>query len=226
MGEFLGVFDANASSTVSAIATAVSAVATGVIALLTAFLWFENRSLRKAGIAPEIVAYLSPHSDGNGAINFVLANVGRGPAFDVRFELLYDEQDFKSHDVMLVNDKERMPMTVIPQDEKIYALFGISFELYGQIGGADIGPLKAFKVKLRYLDVLGKEIARERTIDIKQFAGLRGVLAKAAERRIADSTEKMEGHLATIAKRSNSFAAFVDITEFQDRYVKKAKGGK
>ncbi|MBZ9920949.1 MULTISPECIES: hypothetical protein [unclassified Mesorhizobium] len=225
MSEFLNLFSANTGTAISALATVISAAATVFIALLTAFLWFENRRLRKAGNAPELVAYLSPHSDGSGAINFVLANVGKGPAFDVTFELLYDELDFKNHDVMLVNDKDRMPMSVIPQDERIYSLFGISFQLYGQMDGTDIGPLKPFQVCLDYFDVLGKKSSRKRAIDIKQFAGIRGVLAKSAERKIADSMEKIEHHLSTVARQSVKFSAFVDITEFDDRYVKKAKGG-
>ena len=75
----------------------ITASATVAIAGLTFFLWYENRTLRKAGSSPELVAYLSPHPDGHGGIEFVLANVGRGPAFDVTFDLICDEEDFKAH---------------------------------------------------------------------------------------------------------------------------------
>lgn len=224
MNELIGLWDASASASISAIATAVSAIATAVIALLTAFLWFENRNLRKAGTAPEIVAYLSPHTDGNGAINFVLANVGRGPAFDVTFEFECDETDFKNHAVMLENDKDRVPMSVIPQDEKIYSLFGISFQLYGKIDDTVINPLKPFRVRLRYHDALGKRHFNDRVIDIKQFAGLRGVLSKSTGRNIADSLEKIEHHLSTVARQSKNFSAFVDITQLKDQYVRKVEG--
>ncbi|TIW46190.1 MAG: hypothetical protein E5V71_05045, partial [Mesorhizobium sp.] len=100
-------------------ANLIGAASTFAIALLTVFLWAENRRMRKAGAAPEVVAYLTPHPDGHGGIQFVLANVGRGPAYGLTFEFIYDEKDFASHAVMLVNDKERTPLTVLPQDEKL-----------------------------------------------------------------------------------------------------------
>ena len=87
-----------------------------------------------------------------------------------------------------------------------------------------MGPLKQFEIKICYLDYLGKKHTRKRTIDIKQFSGLRGVLAKSANRKAADSLEKIERHLGIIAGQSNRFSAFVDITEFKDQYIKVAKG--
>src|ERR1044071_331602 len=106
-------------------ANLVTAGATAVLAALTALLWFENRSLRKAGLAPEVVSYLARHPDGSGAIEFVLANVGRGPAFDVSFKFVANDEDFDAHDVALVNDSSRAPLGVLPQDEKMTALFGV-----------------------------------------------------------------------------------------------------
>lgn len=55
-------------------------------------------------MAPEVVAYLSPHIDGSSAIEFVLANGGRGPAFRVQFHLSYDKADLEAHHVHLLND--------------------------------------------------------------------------------------------------------------------------
>ena len=216
MDNFL--FDANSY------ASLITAIATAVLALLTAILWFENRSLRKAGSSPEVVAYLLPHPDGHGGIHFVLANVGKGPAVDVTFELEYDEDDFKAHRVMLLNDPQRRPVSVLPQDEKIRALIGVSFELYGKIDQNNIGPLMPFKVRTTFRDVFGRKKRRERELDIKQFAGLLGILEKSNERKISESLEKIEKQMASIAKQSSRFTAFVDITEIGDNYVQKAKG--
>lgn len=202
----------------------ISAIATVVIAALTAVLWFENRSLRKSGAAPEIVSYLLPHRDGNGAVQFVLANVGRGPAFNVSFELLNDEADFAAHDVMLINDPERMPISVLPQDETMSALLGISYHLYGKVDEKDIGPLKPFKVRMMFSDIFGRKHKSERTLDIRQFAGLRGVLEKSNDRKISEALEKIERHMAQVARQSSRFSAFVDTTEFKDECVRKAKG--
>jgi hypothetical protein len=205
-------------------ANLVTAAATAVLAILTGVLWIENRSLRKAGSAPEVVAYLLPHPDGHGGVHFVLANVGRGPAFNVTFDLDYDEDDFKAHRVMLLNDPQRSPISVLPQDEKIRALIGISFQLYGKIGPNDIGPLMPFKVRITFYNVVGRKINRKRVIDIRQFAGLHGVLEKSNERKISEALEKLEKQMTLIAKQSSRFSAFVDITKIGDARMQKSKG--
>lgn len=209
---------------INSYANLITAAATAVLAVLTGVLWHENRSLRKAGSSPEVVAYLLPHPDGHGGVHLVLANVGRGPAFNVTFDLDYDEDDFESHRVILLNDPERRPISALPQDEKIRSLIGISFQLYGKIDQNDIGPLKPFKVITTFYDIFGRKMIRERVLDIKQFAGLAGILDKSNERKISESLEKVEKHLASIAKQSSRFSAFVDVTEIGDARLKKAKG--
>lgn len=209
---------------VNSYANLITAAATAVLAVLTGILWHENRSLRKAGSSPEVVAYLLPHPDGHGGVHFVLANVGKGPAFNVTFDLDYDEGDFELHRTMLINDPERQPISVLPQDEKIRSLIGISFQLYGKIDQNDIGPLKPFKVVTTFYDIFGKKMIRERVLDIRQFAGLAGVLEKSNERKISESLEKAEKHLASIAKQSSRFSALVDVTKIGDAHLQKAKG--
>jgi hypothetical protein len=202
----------------------ITAAATVALAALTWFLLFENRGLRKAGSAPQVVAYLLPHPDGNGAVELVLANVGKGPAFNITFVLSCDEGDFDAHDVLLRNDADRMPLTVLPQDEKLKSLFGIGFKLFGLMDGQKIAPLKPFNVSIEYHDALGRKTKTERTIDIKQFAGLKGLIAKSNEHKVAQSLEKIEQHLGTIARQSARFNAFVDVTQLSDQYVQKTKG--
>lgn len=209
---------------INSYANLITAAATAVLAVLTGVLWHENRSLRKAGASPEVVAYLLPHPDGHGGVHFVLANVGRGPAFNVTFDLDYDEEDFESHRVMLINDPQRSPISVLPQEEKIRSLIGISFQLYGIIDQNDIGPLKPFNVTTTFYDVFGRKMIRERVLDIRQFAGLAGVLEKSNERKISEALEKVEKHLASIAKQSSRFSAFVDVTEIGDARLQKTKG--
>lgn len=202
----------------------LSAIAAFVVAALTAFLLLENRRLRKAGNAPELVAYLAPHPDGHGGVNFILANVGTGPAFDVKFKLIGDEADLVGHDVMLRNDAERSAIGVIPQNERIVVLFGISFVLYGGESADVKQPLLPFDVEISFKDIAGKGRTSKSRIDIKQFAGLRGVLAKPPIVSAADTLKQIERHLGTIAHQSARFNAFVDITDFGSEFLQKAKG--
>lgn len=202
----------------------VTAGSTLAVALLTAFLWMENRRLRNAGSSPLVVAYLSSHTDGNGAVEFVLSNVGHGPAFQLNFTFECDESDFKSHKVLLINDAERMSTNVLPQGESIRALFGIGFELYGNLGDTKLQPLKPFRVRVTYKNSSGKIHSDNRTIDIRQFAGLRGVVAKSNPAKMAQTLEKIEGHLSVISRQAGRFSAFVDVTELRDEVVRKKKG--
>lgn len=204
--------------------SAVTAASTLVLAIITVLLWIENRSLRKAGTTPQVVAYLEPHIDGTGAIEFVLSNVGKGPAFDVTFDLDCDEADFEAHKVYLTNDRERTPMSVLPQDSKVRSLFGVSFVLYGKVGEKSIEPLKPFKVCIEYKDIFGRRRKTERRIDIRQFAGLHGILAKSNEAKAAKSLENIERHIGTIARQTGNFSAFVDVSEVCDQYVKVTPG--
>lgn len=202
----------------------MSGISTLAIAILTAFLWFENRALRKAGSSPEVVAYILPHPEGSGAVEFILANVGRGPAFDVVFQFNCDEDDFLAHKVLLENDKDRMPLSVIPQGEKVKSLFGTGFELYGKMSHQDIGPLKRFEVHITYKDALGRTHRGKRIIDIKQFSGLHGILAKSPSAKAAETLDKMEKHLQVISRQVGHYVPLVDVTEIADQRRRKKKG--
>jgi hypothetical protein len=90
------VFWLNANpNAVSGLASAVSAIATVVLAMTTiVYAWHtwqlakENRLLRRAGTDPQVVAYATLNPRVFGAIDFVIANIGKGPAQNVSFEIL------------------------------------------------------------------------------------------------------------------------------------------
>ena len=215
MNEVLVELNANANL--------LTAIATGVLAILTVGLLAENRYLRKAGSSPAVVTYLRPHPDGHGGIQFVIENVGRGPAFDVDMKFECDEADFEGHKVLLTNDATRRPLTVLPQEEKIVALFGISFELYGGGGSSMPKPLKPFSTNLQYTDIFGRKHTQKFRLDIRQFAGLRGIFDKPNDRKAAQSLEKIEKHLAKLVRDNQQPTAFVDTTGVSDDHVQKAK---
>lgn len=162
------------------------------------------------------MALVQTCSDGSGAVEFILANVGRGPAFDVKFIFECDEIDFKSHNVYLRNDPERMPISVLPQGDKVKALFGIGFHLYCGVNNKNIGPLKPFVVRIEYLNTFGIKHYKEMTIDIRQFAGMRGIIRKSEERQIVEYLKKIEKNISIIARESSKFASFVNIAKFDD----------
>lgn len=179
------------ANAVTAFSAAVTALATGALAILTWILAQENRKLRKAGTEPKVVAYLATHPIGDNAINFVLANIGQGPALDVRFELIYDEEDFRSHGARLHNNQERTAISALPQGEKFTAWFGMGHELAGA-GDQNKDWLKPFAVTILYKDLEGKGRRETQSLDLSQFKGINWISATAPEYRIAAAIEKIE----------------------------------
>ncbi|MCA0890310.1 hypothetical protein [Qipengyuania flava] len=211
-----------------ATAAVVSAIATATIAVLTYLLICENRKLRKAGKEPQVIAYLVPHVDGNGAVNIVFANVGMGLAKDVVFRIDCDHEDFNSHHVLMPTRNSAAPINTLPAGEKIVAIFGIGFELFGKVGKDQIGPLKPFSVKIDFSDIDGERASTSTTIDIRQFEGLPGMMNKPALREIQEALESMDKRFEVLAKASRKFIQFVDVTTLDDkvRQVQKGDGRK
>lgn len=206
-------------------AAGVTALATIAIAVLTFVLARENKMLREAGMEPKVAAYLIPHPDGNGGVNFVLANIGQGPAINVKFSLEYDEADFNSHNALLHNDADRTALTVLPQGEKISSLFGIGYVLFGEKEKDGSGaPLKPFTVRITYSDLKGHIRTSQHEIDIRQFRGLAGIANKPTDREIADSMKKIETHLGAISKQVGPFIDLIDATALNNSFRQKLKG--
>ena len=82
--------------------------------------------MREAGTEPEVVAYLNLDPHRANCVNFVLANVGQGPARDVGFTFQAAEGDFENHSVRMRNSSDRTLTTMLPQGERIEPTFPIS----------------------------------------------------------------------------------------------------
>jgi hypothetical protein len=152
------------ASLTTALSTVVLTATTMVYAWLTAILAKENRLLRKAGTEPQIVAYLSPHPGITGPLQFILANVGQGPAFEVRFRVVSGGEEFQKRQAQLPQPK--VPLTVIPQGGRYETLFGMAWDLLGE------PRLQPFVVEVRYRDLKKREHLASYSLDVQQFEGL------------------------------------------------------
>lgn len=209
---------------ITAYATALTAIATMVLAALTYLLALENKRLRKASTIPRVVPYLSAHADGNGAVNFVLHNVGLGPALNVSFRLINDAADFEAHDTSLRNDPERTATSLLPQGGTLSALFGVGYVLFG--AGSNKQPkLKPFQVEVSYASLDGKTTTTVHTLDISQFSGLAGIVAKPTLVRVSESLEKIDRHLATMAGQTAAITQLADDTRLSDTHRRIRKAG-
>lgn len=202
----------------------ITAIATIAIAWLTKTLARENRILRQAGTEPEVIAYLIPHPNGHGGINFVIENVGMGLAKDISFTFEHDEEDFKNHKVLLTNDENRLSFSFLPAKEKIVCLFGVSFELAGsQCNGK---WLKPFSVKIEFFDINNKKHNKTCQINFAQYKGLNGILDVPPIVTLSKSLEKIEKHLGAISQKTQAALNLIDKTNVENFTRQKAKGGK
>ncbi len=169
---------------ITALATAVIA-ATGIATVwLTATLARENRLLHKAGTEPDVVAYLIPDQRYKTMLNFVVANIGRGPARNVTFIFDADPADFAAHDVQFAANQSRAAIAILPQDERISAFFGAGPDLFKD------PRLQPFKVKVEFEDLRQKRRSKTFDLDVSQFDRLI-TLGQPAEHEMAEALKKM-----------------------------------
>lgn len=177
---------------ITALATVVIALVTTATTFLTRAMIRENKLLRKAGTEPEVIAYLMADRRFKTDVNFVLANVGQGPARDVQFTFEANEEDFAIHEVRLSNKAERTAISMLPQGERVEAFFGVGHCLYKE------PRLKPFKVSIRYKDIKGNSRNGDFELDVSQFDGLI-TLGNPAEHEVAEALKGIEKHLGQFA---------------------------
>ena len=171
-----------------AIPTIVIAMSTLITVILTWMLARENRLLRKAGTEPEVVAYLTIHPLYQTFLNFVLANVGRGPARNVRFEFDVGEKVLDANEIRLKNSITRKPISFLPQGESISVYFGDGRRAVSE------PMLPPFDVLLKYEDLKGKQHRKTCRLDVAQFDGF-GRLGNPPEQDMAKALGNIEKHL-------------------------------
>ena len=175
---------------ISTIAIAISAVIT---VSLTWRLTRDNRNLAKAGAEPEVVAYLGsdpfqPYT------NFVIANVGRGPAKNVEFEFDLEESHYNR--IVLKNEPDRKPHGFLLQGERREIPFG-DRRLFGDGEDREKNALRPFQVAVKWKNLRGKEFDATYILDVRQFLGIPPTSSLFDPlSKIANSLTKIEKSLA------------------------------
>lgn len=177
------------SQAITVLSTAIIAISAVTTAALTWRLIRDNRNLQRVGTDPEVVAYLvgDPFQP---LTNFVLANVGRGPAKNVQFE--FDLQDPHFKGILLRNDPNRRPFGFLLQGEKREMLFG-DHRMYGRGEYRDRETLPPFQVVVRWNNLRGRKFEATYTLDVRQFFGIPPTASLYSPlSKIADSLAKIE----------------------------------
>ncbi len=202
---------------VIALATVVTAITSFVIAVTTiVYAWhtrnlaIENTRLRKAGTDPQVVAYATIDPLVFSAINFVIANIGKGPARNVRFEIIAGGADFESKQVRMPH--AAVTFKFLPQDDKISQFMGMGWSL--------IEPpvLAPFEVDLSYESIDGEKYSDRFSIDISQFNGLVR-LGEPPDEQIAKAVKE----IAEEVKRWRSSRLPVEVITTRERQKRDAE---
>ena len=175
------------------LATIVSGFATLAIALLTLFLLRENKLLRKAGSDPNLVAYFEMHPDGTGGLNITIINIGSGPAKNVYFQFIDDQEEFKNYEILFDCSIRRGPYIIIPQGEKLSMLFAVGYELFKPKNSDERRAMKPFRVKVEWESIdCRKKRQAEFLLDVSVYKDLPGLINKPYLLQISHSINGMK----------------------------------
>ena len=180
---------------VTVAATIVIALAAVTSAWITWRLSQDNRALRQAGTEPSIVAYLRM-GPRHGLPEFVVANVGEGPALNVTIKFVVEAAEFARKDVEQQANIDQAIATVLPQGEK-HVRFFAGLEVFGD------SPLKPFEVSVRSENLRGTVMEDSFQLDVSHFMGY-ATIRTMTEHDIAKTLESMHreiGHMTTGFRR-------------------------
>jgi hypothetical protein len=144
----------------------------------------ENRLLRRAGTDPEVVVYLVSAARYLHVINMVIANVGKGPARNLRMTHDGSAEELTSRRVRIQNMKLFEGWSILPQGERLEFLFGSAFDLLKE------PPLRPLTFTVLYEDINRRKSEATFKIDVGAFAGMRAV-GSPAEHEIAEALKKI-----------------------------------
>ena len=181
------------ATVITVISTAVIAISAVITAVLTWRLIADNRNLARVGTEPEVIAYLAADPF-QPFTNFVLANVGRGPAKNIEFELILEEYHYDR--MVLRNEPNRTPQEFLLQGEKREMLFG-DHRLFGTGEEREKDALRPFEVVVKWQNLRGRKFEDTYILNVRQFLGIPPTSSLFSPlSNIANSLDKIETSLS------------------------------
>ena len=194
MNAFMEFVNTNAAG-ISAISTVVLMITTIVYAAFTAVLVKENKALRLSGTEPYVIAYLLPDQRHVTVINFIVSNVGRGPAKNISVKFKGDIEEWERRKVGTIYAERQIVATWLPQDQKVSSFFGVGPEIIGD------DPVKPIEVSIEYENIDGIKKSTNSVLDVKTFNKINR-LGKETFGEMSDSLKKI-AEAATKTSRPN-----------------------
>ena len=171
---------------IAALATVVIAISAVVTMVLTRHLARENRLLRRASTEPEVIVYLNLHLRYRTVLVFVIENIGRGMARNVRY-CFEEQKDFEAHSVQLNVAERQSQIHMLAPGQRMEWWFGQAADLLRE-------PILApFQVSITYEAASGETRKYEYHADVSQFKGIDA--GRSSEEEMADALKNIERHV-------------------------------
>lgn len=177
----LGILSVIATVT-SAFAATVVMFATLSTVTLNRRLAKENRTLRKAEGDPQVVAYATINPRVWAAIDFVIANIGKGPARNISYKVLQGTEALLAKDVRLLPSATKFAF--LPSGEQLSSGMGMGWTLLAE------PRLSTFEVEVSYENLAGEKRNGTFSIDVGQFDGMHR-LGTPNDEEMANSLKKI-----------------------------------
>ncbi len=153
------------SGALNVLFTLIVAVSTAFYAILTWRLTSETKKMRKSQTEPKVSVYLQTCRVAMGFFDLIIKNIGLGPAYNVRFEVLEEfavRGDRKLSDVDFIHEG----IKYMPPNYSVETFFlQLMGEQYKEIIDKNI------KIKVIYENSEGEEISEIINLNMSQFKG-------------------------------------------------------
>jgi hypothetical protein len=169
---------------ITLIFSGVVTISTVIYAVLTWRLTSETIKMRKAQTEPQVSIYLQPCQAAFHFFDIVVRNIGAGPAYDVRFQIL-QEFDVKQGRKLSEVDFIKEGINYMPPN------YSITSFLFGVLGQYKEIIDKSLKITVSYKNSERKETIEIIEINMSQFKG-RQKLGDDPANTIAESLKKIQ----------------------------------
>lgn len=163
MREILNILTQN-KETITLIFSLSVAISTAIYAILTWRLTSETVKMRKAQTEPQVAMYLQPCQASFSFFDLIVKNIGSGPAYDVKFEVI-EEFDVKEGRKLSEVDFIKEGIAYMPPNYNIVSFF------FGVLGQYNEIIDKRLKIKVLYKNLYKKPLSETITINMSQFKG-------------------------------------------------------
>ena len=152
--------------------TAVVAVSTVFYTGITGWLSWETRKMRTAQNQPRVSVQAEVDQDGHPGYEFVIRNVGQGPAKDVRFDFSGDPSYFRKS--FVGNAPPQVDQLPAIRDGLDYMEAGYTLRFtLGTVTEEEFrrASQKPWIINVRYRNLIGKPIRNTYVVDFSQLQG-------------------------------------------------------